>query len=164
MVRKFFIAGLGLFLAAAWLFAGAGGGEQKTGTSAKPGEPYKVYFYAWTNADNMTPLLEAFNKEFAGKYEMVYQKLADARTMTINTALASGEQIDVMTQSSAFDQRTRADSGIYLGLKRFFTAEGLDYAGVFGKSIEETQNYNGDYYGIPYCNNINMVFFNNKDV
>lgn len=122
----------------------------------------KVYFYAWTNPDNMIPLLTAFNKDFAGKYEMVYQKLADAATMTINTALASGEPIHVMTQASAFDLRQRADSSVYLGLKQAFAKEGLNYGTVFGKSIEETQNINGDYYSMPYCNNINMVFFNKK--
>jgi multiple sugar transport system substrate-binding protein len=141
--------------------AWAAGGKDKPSAS-NPNEPYKVYFWAWTNADNMKPLLEAFNKDFAGKYEMVYEKLADARTMTINTALSSGQRIDVMTQSSSIDLRTRADSGIYLGLKQFLDKEGLAYEGVFGKSIEETQNFGGDYYALPYCNNINMVFFNKK--
>jgi multiple sugar transport system substrate-binding protein len=125
-------------------------------------EVEKVYFYAWTNADNMKPLLEAFNTEYAGKYEMVYEKLADARTMTINTALASGAPIDVMTQSSSLDLRQRSDSGIYLGLKKYLDRDGLDYATLFGDSIEETQNFGGEYYSFPYCNNINMVFFNKK--
>jgi multiple sugar transport system substrate-binding protein len=110
----------------------------------------------------MKPLLEAFNKEYAGKYEMVYEKLADARTMTINTALSSGAPITVMTQSSAFDLRQRADSGIYMGLKQFLDKEGWTYEGVFGKSLAETQNINGDYYSIPYCNNIHMLWFNKK--
>jgi multiple sugar transport system substrate-binding protein len=122
----------------------------------------KVYFYAWTNADNMVPLLQAFNKDYAGKYEMVYQKLANSATMTISTALASGEPVNVMTQASALDLRQRADSGVYLGLKQFFDKEKLTYATLFGKSIEETQNINGDYYSMPYCNNINMVYFNKK--
>jgi multiple sugar transport system substrate-binding protein len=139
----------------------AAGGMDKPAAS-NPNEPYKVYFYAWTNPDNMKPLLEAFNKDFAGKYEMVYEKLADSRTMTINTALSSGQRIDVMTQANAFDLRTRADSGVYLGLKQFFDKEKLAYEDVFGKSIEETQNIGGDYYSLPYCNNINMVFFNKK--
>ena len=43
-----------------------------------------VHFYAWTNPDNMKPLLAAFNEDFAGKYEMVYEKLADAATLTIS--------------------------------------------------------------------------------
>jgi multiple sugar transport system substrate-binding protein len=110
----------------------------------------------------MKPLLEAFNKEYAGKYEMVYEKLADARTMTINTALASGAPITVMTQASAFDLRQRAEAGNYLGLKQFFDREGLTYAGVFGESIEQTQNFGGEYYAVPYCNNINMLYFNKK--
>jgi multiple sugar transport system substrate-binding protein len=82
--------------------------------------------------------------------------------MTINTALASGEPIHVMTQASAFNLRQRADAGVYYGLKRFFDREKLTYQGVFGKSIEETQNINGDYYSMPYCNNINVVYFNKK--
>lgn len=123
---------------------------------------YELDFYAWTNADNVKPLLENFNKDFAGKYNLVYQKMADAQTLTINTALASGEKMDVMTQSNYTDLRTRADDGVYLGLKQFFDKEGWDYAEKLGASIEETQNINGNYYSIPYCNNINMVFFNKK--
>lgn len=133
------------------------GPSQNTGDT---GEEYDVYFYAWTNEDNVKPLIEAFNEEYEGKYNLVYQKLNDAGTMTINTALASGEQIDVMTQSSAIDLRQRADSGTYLGLKSFMDDEGLDYATLFGESQEQVQNINGDYYSFPYCNNINMVFYN----
>lgn len=119
-----------------------------------------VHFFAWTNPDNMVPLLEAFNKDFEGKYEMVYDKLADAQTLTINTALSSGDQIDVMTQASAMDLRVRADDNVYMGLKQFFDQEGWTYAEKMGESIEQTMNINGEYYAIPYCNNINMVFFN----
>jgi len=148
-----------LFAAASVASVFASGGQEAAST---PGKVKKVYFYAWTHPDNMVQLLAAFNKDYAGKYEMVYQKLADAATMTINTALSSGEQADVMTQASAFDLRQRADSGVYYGLKKFFDREKLTYAGVFGKSIEETQNIKGDYYSMPYCNNINVVYFNKK--
>jgi multiple sugar transport system substrate-binding protein len=163
------------------IFAGCtgGGASQPAAESAAPtdaaaepaagdepaegaAEPYKVYFYAWTNEDNMVPLIDAFNKDYEGQYEMVYQKLANAETMTINTALASGERIDVMTQASAFDLRQRYDSGSYLGLKQFFDKEGISYEETFGPSIEQTQNFDGDYYSIPYNKNINMVFFNKK--
>ncbi len=157
-MKRMIVVALVALLAAVGAFA-AGGSE---GAATPAGQAKKVYFYAWTNPANMVPLLEAFNKQYAGKYEMVYQKLADARTMTINTALSSGEQVDVMTQAAAFDLRQRADSGVYLGLKKFFDKEGLTYEGVFGKSIEETQNIGGDYYSLPYCNNINMVYFNKK--
>ncbi len=129
---------------------------------AQAGSANTLHFYAWTNADNMKPLLEAFNKDFAGKYEMVYEKLADAATLTINTALSSGAPIDVMTQASAMDLRVRADDQVYMGLKQFFDKEGWTYADKMGESIEQTMNINGDYYAIPYCNNINMVFFNKK--
>jgi multiple sugar transport system substrate-binding protein len=124
--------------------------------------PAALHFFAWTNPDNMKPLLEAFNKDFTGKYELVYDKLADATTLTINTALSSGVQIDVMTQASAMDLRVRADDQVYMGLKQFFDKEGWTYADKMGSSIEQTMNINGDYYAIPYCNNINMVFFNKK--
>ncbi|WMJ86258.1 ABC transporter substrate-binding protein [Anaerocolumna sp. MB42-C2] len=134
----------------------------KEQTAAASGDVYQVHFYAWTNPDNVKPLEAAFNKEYAGKYEFVYEKLADASTLTINTALASGEKIDVMTQSSQFDLRQRADGGAYMGLKQFFDKEGWDYEDILGDATEETQNMNGDYYSIPYCNNINMVFFNKK--
>ena len=97
-------------------------------------EPYKVYFYAWTHEDNMIPITEAFNKEYEGKYELVYQKLANADTSTINTALASGEQIDVMTQASTFDLRVRADSGVYLPLNEFFEQWGTTYEEKLGKA------------------------------
>jgi multiple sugar transport system substrate-binding protein len=157
MKKKLMVLAATILFASVSVFAN-GSGE----AAAQPGTVKKLYFYAWTNPANMVPLLEAFNKQYSGKYEMVYQKLADARTMTINTALSSGEPIDVMTQASAFDLRQRADSGVYLGLKKFFDKAGLTYEGVFGKSIEETQNINGDYYSLPYCNNINMVFFNKK--
>lgn len=122
----------------------------------------KVHFYAWTNPDNMKPLLEAFNKDYAGKYEMLYEKLADAATLTINTALSSGDPIEVMTQASAMDLRVRADDQVYMGLKQFFDNEGWTYAEKMGDSIEQTMNINGDYYAIPYCVNINMVWFNKK--
>jgi multiple sugar transport system substrate-binding protein len=137
-------------------------GSSSTSSGSNSAGPEKVYLYNWTNADNMKPLLEAFNKEYAGKYEMVYEKLADSGTMTINTALASGSPITVMTQASAFDLRQRADAGNYLGLKQFFDKEGQTYEGVFGQSIERTQNIGGDYYSTPYCNNIYMVLFNKK--
>ncbi len=129
-------------------------------TTAAPTVAKKLAFWAWTNPDNMKPLTEQFNKDYAGKYELVYQKLADAATLTINTALASGEQIDVMTQSGAFDLRQRADDGIYLPLKQFFDAWGTTYAKEFGESTEIVQNIDGDYYSLPYCKNIQMVYFN----
>ncbi len=157
MRKKMVALAAAILLASASVFA-EGGAE----SASTPKQVKKVYFYAWTNPDNMVPLLQAFNKDFAGKYEMVYQKLADAATMTINTALSSGEPVHVMTQASAFDLRQRADSGVYYGLKKFFDRDKLTYAGVFGKSIEETQNINGDYYSMPYCNNINVVYFNKK--
>jgi multiple sugar transport system substrate-binding protein len=153
-----FIACLVIFLTAA---CSKNQSSSSSGTSTS-NDIYKVYFYAWTNEENMVPLLEAFNDEYAGKYEMVYQKLADANSRTINIALASGERIDVMTQSSAFDVRQRAESGVYLGLKQFFQKEGYTYEDKFGKSIEETMNFGDEYYAMPYCNNINMVFFNKK--
>ena len=65
-------------------------------------------FYAWSNPDNIKPLIENFNSDYAGKYNLVYQKLADAMTLTINTALASGEKIDVMTQASHTDFKTES--------------------------------------------------------
>lgn len=123
-------------------------------------EEKTVHFYAWTNPDNMVPLLDAFNNDYVGKYKMVYEKLADAATLTINTALSSGDPIDVMTQASAMDLRVRADDSVYLGLKQFFDQEGWTYAEKMGDSIEQTMNINGDYYAIPYCVNINMVWFN----
>jgi ABC-type glycerol-3-phosphate transport system substrate-binding protein len=59
-----------LVLAAAILFASAGvfasGGQESAST---PRKVEKVYFYAWTHPDNMIPLTEAFNKDYAGKYE-----------------------------------------------------------------------------------------------
>ena len=131
-------------------------------SSGASGEEYKVYFYAWTNPDNVTTLLDAFNKEYEGKYEMVYQKMADAKTMTINTALASGERIDVMFQASAFDLHQRAESGNYLGLTQFLEKEGTTYKELFGDAIEQTQNFDGEYYSVPYGKNINMVWFNKK--
>jgi multiple sugar transport system substrate-binding protein len=160
MVRRTLVLAVAiLFVMAAVASVYASGGQEAASTA---GKVKKVYFYAWTHPDNMVQLLDEFNKKYTGKYEMVYQKLADAATMTINTALSSGEQVDVMTQASAFDLRQRADSGVYYGLKKYFDREKLTYAGVFGKSIEETQNIKGDYYSMPYCNNINMVYFNKK--
>ena len=153
------------------VFAGCGGSAQsssgaanasKAGTSSASGKAYQINFYAWTSPDNVKSLVAAFNKEYAGKYELVYKKLNNADTMTINTALASGEKVDVINQASAFDLRTRADSGKFMGLKKFFDKDGLNYKDLFGDSIEATQNINGDYYSVPYCNNINMVYFNKK--
>ena len=138
--------------------AAADGGQENKGT----GDVYELDFYAWSNPENLTPLLESFNADYAGKYNLVYQKLADAATLTINTALASGEKIDVMTQASHTDLRQRADDGVYLGLKQFFDKEGWEYGEKLGTAIEEPQNIDGDYYSVPDCNNINMVFFNKK--
>ncbi|MBZ4665991.1 extracellular solute-binding protein [Mahella sp.] len=135
--------------------------NSSTGTSSTS-EPYKVHFWAWTNPDNVKPLIEQFNKDFAGKYELVYEKLADAETLTINTALASGEPIDVMTQSGAFDTRVRADSGQYLALNEFFDAWGKSYAELLGPAAEEVYNFDGKYYAVPYCRNIQVVYFNKK--
>jgi len=133
----------------------SGGGKTATG-------PTKLYFYAWTHEDNMKELVAEFNKEFEGQYEVVYVKMADAQTLTINTALASGEQIDVMTQASAFDLRQRVDDGIYLPLNEFIEKMGTTYEELFGPSLERTQNINGNYYSIPYCKNIHMVYFNKR--
>lgn len=140
-----------------------GSSTSEAGSSAtgnESGEEYNVYFYAWTNPDNVVELVDAFNEQYEGQYNLVYQKLNDAATMTINTALASGEQIDVMTQASAIDVRTRADSGTYLGLKQYLDAEGMDYATLFSDSMEQAYNFDGDYYAVPYCTNINMVWYN----
>ena len=142
--------------------AGTNDSATKQDSEASDDDVYPVHFYAWTNPDNIKPLEEAFNKEYEGKYKLVYVKLADAKTLTINTALASGEKIDVMTQSSSFDQRQRSDGGAYMGLKQFFDKEGWDYGELLGESTEVTQNIDGDYYAIPYCQNINMVYFNKK--
>ena len=129
-------------------------------TTGAPTVAKKVYFWAWTNPDNMVKLTEIYNTENKGKYELVYMKLADAATLTINTALASGEPIDVMTQASAFDLRQRADDKIYLPLKQFFDKWGTTYAAELGASTETTMNIGGDYYAIPYCKNIQMVYYN----
>ncbi|HUX50379.1 MAG TPA: hypothetical protein VMW73_06245 [Spirochaetia bacterium] len=158
MRTKIAIFAMAMLLTSAIVFAGGSAEKSSTATAG----PEKVYWYAWTAPANMVDLIAAFNKKYAGKYELVYQKMADAATLTINTALASGAPISVMTQASAFDLRERADSGVFLGLKQFFDKAGLDYATVFGKSVEETMNFNGDYYAVPYANNINMVFFNEK--
>ena len=86
--------------------------------------------------------------------------MANADTSTINTALASGEQIDVMTQASTFDLRVRADSGVYLPLNEFFEQWGTTYEEKLGKATEVTNNFDGKYYGVPYCKNIQMVYYN----
>ena len=46
-----------------------GGSEAQTQAPAGEGE-YTVYFYAWTNPDNMKTLLAAFDEEYEGKYHM----------------------------------------------------------------------------------------------
>ena len=125
-------------------------------------EESTLHFYAWTNPANMEPLLAAFNEAYEGKYEMVYEKLPDATTLSINTALSSGEPIEVMTQASAMDLRVRVDDELYLPLNQYFEKEGWTYEEKMGASIAETMNINGDYYAITYCTNINMVWFNKK--
>ncbi len=132
------------------------------GVVAQAEEVEQIHFYAWTDPSNMEPLVNAFNEDYAGKYELVYEKMSNADTMTINTTLSSGEDIDIMSQASAGDLRDRVDDGVYMGLKQFFEKDGLDYAEMMGESVEETMNIDGDYYAIPYNNNINMVFFNKK--
>jgi len=119
-----------------------------------------VHLYAWTNPANLEELIAQFNTDFAGQYNMVYEKMADATTLTINTALSSGEPVNVMTQASAMDLRNRADDDVYMGLTQFFDQEGWTYEDVMGSAVAETMNINGEYYAIPYCNNINMVWFN----
>lgn len=126
------------------------------------GDVEKIHFYSWTDPANMEMLTTAFNEDYAGKYELVYEKMSNADTMTINTTLSSGEDIDLMTQANAGDLRDRVDDGVYLGLKQFFEKDGMDYTEMMGESVEETMNVNGDYYAVPYNNNINMVFFNKK--
>ena len=125
-------------------------------------EVYTINFYAWTAPENVVQLLDEFNKEYEGKYVMEYQKLADAATMTINTALASGESIDVMTQANAFDLRTRYDGGTYLGLNQFLEKDGENYKEIFGDTFDKVYNFEDDYYAVPYCNNQFMMFFNKK--
>ncbi len=132
------------------------------GIAAQAEEVEQIHFYAWTDPSNMEPLVNAFNEDYAGKYELVYEKMSNADTMTINTTLSSGEDIDIMSQASAGDLRDRVDDGVYMGLKQFFEKDGLDYAEMMGESVEETMNIDGDYYAVPYNNNINMVFFNKK--
>lgn len=151
-MKRFLALVLALVLMSSFVAISAATGE----------EEQKLYFYAWTNPDNMVELTEAFNAEYEGKYELVYQKMADAQTLTINTTLASGEKIDVMTQASAFDLRNRADSGAYLPLNEFFDAWGKTYGEVLGESTEATQNINGNYYSVPYCRNIQFAWINKK--
>lgn len=129
-------------------------------TATALAEAKEVYFYHWTKEENVIPLLEAYNEKNAGKYTLVYQKLANADAMTVNTALGSGEPIDVICQANGLDLRERADSGVYMGLKQFLDQEGWDYADLFGTSSEETMNIDGDYYAIPYGTNVMMVWYN----
>lgn len=143
--------------------AAAPAAEQAVAETAEPaGEGTPLYFYAWTKEENVVELKEEFDKKWQGKYYMEYEKLNDALSLTINTALASGDPISVMTQASASDLRQRADDGVYIGLKQFFDEDGITYEDTIGKSMEEAMNINGDYYGIPYNNNINLIFYNKK--
>lgn len=134
--------------------------KEENETEKGAGEAKELYFYHWTKEENVAKLQEQFDLDYAGTYSLVYEKMADAETMTINTALSSGETIDVMCQANALDLRNRADSGVYLGLKQFFDQEGWDYADVFGEASEEVMNIDGDYYGIPYGTNVLMVWYN----
>ncbi len=158
MKSKMVILALVVLLAPVSVFA-SGSGEKATTAAAGV---QKVYWYAWTAPQNLLPLTDAFNKQFAGKYELVAKKLADATTLTINTALASGEPISVMTQASAFDLRQRVDAGDYVGLQKYLDQAGVSYETLFGKSLAETEYFDGNYYAVPYANNINMVFYNKK--
>jgi multiple sugar transport system substrate-binding protein len=125
--------------------------------------PEKLVLYTWTNDDIIRPMLiDSFNKDYAGKYVAEHVRLVNADTMTINTALASGEQVDVMTQWQSFDLRQRYDAGIYTGMKKFFDKDGLTYAGVYGDSTEKVYNFDGDYYGIPYGQQLISVYYNKK--
>ena len=64
-------------LAAAILFASVSVFASGSGDTAStpPAAVKKLAFYAWTNPANMVPLLEAFNKQYAGKYEMVLPEI-----------------------------------------------------------------------------------------
>jgi len=148
-----------LLLGAGLIFAG--GGAQPQSAAAASG-PEKVYLYHWSHPDNVAALLAAFNKEFAGKYELVYERMPDGENMTINTILNSGADVSVMTQGSAFNLGQRAEAGVYLGLKKFLDRENMNFAQTFGTYNEEVYNYKGDYYATPYCTNIRMMFFNKK--
>lgn len=136
-------------------------GSAASGSSAAEGVK-KVYLYSWSSAEAGATLVNGFNEKYAGKYEMVYVKIADAKTETINTALASGERIDVMMQSAPVDQNFRAKAGNYMPLKQFLDADGIDYADFWGPSLEATGNFQGDYYGLPYNKNVLVTYINKK--
>ncbi len=129
------------------------------GENAEGGEK-TLRMYAWTNEKVMPPFVEAFNEKYKGQYKVEYCYIPGADTLTINTALASGEAIDVMTQASAFDMADRAYAGTYLGLKKFFDQEGWTYDGVFGSSIESIQNLDGEYYSLPYGKSTQLIWYN----
>ncbi|AEF80592.1 ABC transporter substrate-binding protein [Leadbettera azotonutricia] len=143
-------------------FIGCSKNTTKSGEVPTSAGPQKLLLYTWTNTDVIQPLLDGFNRDYAGKWEVEHIRLANALTMTINTALASGEQVDVMTQGSPIDLRQRYDDGIYLGMKQFLVKDGLTYEGVFGESTEKVYNFDGDYYAIPYGLQRAVVFFNKK--
>ncbi|TVQ28430.1 MAG: extracellular solute-binding protein [Spirochaetaceae bacterium] len=159
--RRLVVALLVLALVLPILMA-AGGRE-----AAEPGEQRIVFWTGIPGEAGPDALAEAFNermREQGRNVVAVHERFvnnADGNTR-LDTALLSGEQIDVYVNYNRDLMVTRIENGLAADLTPFIEANGFDLEAEFG-SLAGFSYHEGRPYMLPAARAIEVVFYNKTE-
>lgn len=84
----------------------------------------------------------------------------DDHNTKVITDLIAGGTIDVIETLGPRDQKSRVDAGFFAPLSELCEKNGIDYKALWGENL--TIEEDGDFYGIPFKNEIYVCYYNKK--
>ena len=119
----------------------------------------------WVGTDSKAAvfgkMVEGFNQEFAGKYQVVIEEQTDYDFYRdkIRTSISTGAAPDIFTSDSMEDLKLYAESGKLMDLTEFL---GGDVASRFTGTTIEDSKIDGANYAMPYEMAVVPIMFNKK--
>ncbi len=119
----------------------------------------------WVGTDSKAAvfgkMVEGFNQEFAGKYQVVIEEQTDYDFYRdkIRTSISTGAAPDIFTSDSMEDLKLYAESGKLMDLTEFL---GGDVASRFTGTTIEDSKINGANFAMPYEMAVVPIMFNKK--